>query len=90
MKHWKAFLAGVAVTFFVGMTSSHAITGLGFGIHGGMGNYRGDVFRFNIGDETFESGNVGSAIQYGGHVKVGTLPIVDLYLKLYERTLGNI
>lgn len=81
MRYLKASFIAIVVVFFT-VTSGRAITGLGFGVHGGMSNYRGDVFRFDIGDETFESGDVGSSIQYGGHVKVGTLPLVDLYLNV--------
>ena len=81
MRHLKESVLAMVIVFLT-VTSSQAITGLGFGIHGGMGNYRGDVFRFDIGGETFESGDVGSSIQYGGHVKVGTLPMIDLYLNV--------
>ena len=82
MKNWREFFLILVVCLFVGAPSSHAITGLGFGIHGGPANYRGDVFRFEIGDEIFKSGDVGSSVFYGGHFKVGTLPIVDLYLNV--------
>jgi hypothetical protein len=40
------------------------------------------VFRYEIAGQQFVSGDVGSAVQYGGHLKVGTLPIVDFYLNV--------
>ena len=82
MRAWRTFVIFAAVSLVVTATSGEAITGLGFGVHGGPANYRGDVFRYEIGGEVFESGNVGSSIQYGGHIKVGTLPIIDLYLNV--------
>ena len=82
MKNWKIFFFILVSCLFVGATSSFAITGLGFGVHGGSANYRGDVFRFKIGEKVYKSGNVGSSIFYGGHIKVGTLPIVDIYLNV--------
>ncbi|UCE18462.1 MAG: hypothetical protein JSV84_16665 [Gemmatimonadota bacterium] len=81
MQYLKASFIAVIIVFLTG-ASSQAITGLGFGIHGGLGNYRGDVFRYTIFEQTIESGDVGSSIQYGGHVKVGTLPVVDVYLNI--------
>lgn len=82
MENWKAVAVLVALCVLCGVTSGEAITGLGFGIHGGYGSYKGDVFRYEIGGEEFVSGDVGSAIQYGGHIKVGTLPVVDFYLNV--------
>jgi hypothetical protein len=82
MKNWKIGAGLVAICVLFGAASGEAITGLGFGVHGGLGNYRGDVFRYEFGGQEFVSGDVGSAVQYGGHVKVGTLPIIDFYLNV--------
>lgn len=74
MRNWRLCFIVLTVCLLVGATSSEAITGLGFGVRGGLGGYGGDVFK--------ESGDVGSSILYGGHIKVGTLPIVDFYLNV--------
>jgi len=78
----RACCIAVAACLFVAVSTGEAITGLGFGVRGGFGNYRGDVFRYKLGGVTVESGDVGSSILYGAHIKVGTLPIVDVYLNV--------
>lgn len=87
MKNWKAVAVTVAACAFFAVTSSEAITGLGFGVHGGVGNYTGNVFKYTLDfpdgtQKTIESGDVGSSFQFGGHIKFGALPIVDLYLNV--------
>jgi len=86
MQMWKTVAVLTVVGALFGVSSSEAITGLGFGVHGGMGNYKGNVFKYTLDfggvTETVESGDVGSSVQFGGHIKVGTLPFIDFYLNV--------
>ena len=76
-----AVFAVVALLAF-GVTS-HAITGLGFGIRGGMvaglQNSNLDDFIKTINPDSELSNNM---TMIGGHLKIGTLPVIDFELAL--------
>jgi len=72
-----------AILFLIPATSSYAITGLGFGIRGGMvaglENDKLDSFIKEIDPNSSLSKNM---TMIGGHLKIGTLPIIDFELAL--------
>lgn len=79
-------LIGAALIIFVLCVPSHALTGLGFGIHAGQSsNYSYDVLNDSLGaiaeildlSETLKFDDKLTLI--GAHIKVGTLPILDFY-----------
>ncbi|MFQ5869914.1 MAG: hypothetical protein ACE5JC_08440, partial [Candidatus Zixiibacteriota bacterium] len=72
-----------AILFLIPATTSYAITGLGFGIRGGMvaglENDNLDSFIKEIDPTSALSKNM---TMIGGHLKIGTLPIIDFELAL--------
>jgi len=72
-----------AILFLIPATTSYAITGLGFGIRGGMvaglENDNLDSFIKEIDSTSALSKNM---TMIGGHLKIGTLPIIDFELAL--------
>jgi len=79
-------LIGVALIVVLASIPSYAITGLGFGIHGGqINNYKYDVLNSDL-DNIATILGLSEALKFdenltviGAHVKVGTLPILDFY-----------
>jgi len=66
-----------------------ALGNMGIGVHGGIGDYQGDVFQFSYNGAVYESGDVGSEVYYGGHLKVGSLGMVNIFLNVdYFRKTG--
>jgi len=72
-----------AILFLIPATTSYAITGLGFGIRGGivagLENDRLDDLIKGIDSTSALSKNM---TMIGGHLKIGTLPIIDFELAL--------
>jgi opacity protein-like surface antigen len=72
-----------AILFLIPATVSYAITGLGFGIRGGMvaglQNDNLDSFIKAIDSTSALSKNM---TMIGGHLKIGTLPVIDFELAL--------
>jgi len=72
-----------AILFLIPATTSYAITGLGFGIRGGMvaglENDNLDSFIKTIDPNSSLSKNM---TMIGGHLKIGTLPVIDFELAL--------
>lgn len=72
-----------AILFLIPATTSYAITGLGFGIRGGMvaglENDNLDSFIKAIDSTSALSKNM---TMIGGHLKIGTLPVIDFELAL--------
>jgi opacity protein-like surface antigen len=72
-----------AILFLISATVSYAITGLGFGIRGGMvaglENDNLDSFIKAIDSTSALSKNM---TMIGGHLKIGTLPVIDFELAL--------
>jgi hypothetical protein len=68
MKKKKWWLVLLVSMLFFGLGSSEALTGLGFGVRAGTTKLEDP----NTG-ESFDA-----MTMFGGHIKVGTLPIIDL------------
>jgi hypothetical protein len=64
----KVMLAALAGVLICGLGTSEALTGLGFGVRAGMTKLEDP----NTG-ESFDA-----MTMFGGHLKIGTLPIIDL------------
>jgi hypothetical protein len=69
--------------------SAEALGNMGIGVHGGFGEYQGDVFQYSYNGAVYKSGDVGSELYYGGHLKVGSLGLVNIFLNVdYFRKSG--
>ena len=80
-------LIGVALIIVLAGIPSYAITGLGFGIHGGQtNNYKYEVINNDLAEIADSLGLPVGSVKFnedltliGAHVKVGTFPILDFF-----------